>query len=66
MQPSLPPFYFPCVIIILLDEKESGSAGEQPDKGSSSQGRVKDAWLSRPPSRGSLFVFSPLNALAVP
>ena len=33
----------PCAIFKLLGETESGSAGEQPDKGSSSQGRVKDA-----------------------
>ena len=59
MQPSLASFSSARARIVSLDETESGSAGEQPDKGSSSQRRVRDAWLPRPPGRGSLFVFSP-------
>ena len=60
MQPSSPRSS-PRAIFELLGETESGSAGEQPDKGSSSQGRVKDARLPRLPSRGSLFVSHPLE-----
>lgn len=58
-------------IIHLLGETELGSAGEQPDKGSPSPGRVKDARPLRL-KPGGFFAFSlrwlafSLNALAVP
>jgi hypothetical protein len=74
MQPSSPR-RSPHVIIKLLGETEPRSAGEQapPEgwsgKGSSGQGRVKDARLLRSRSRGNFFCLfrnPPLNALAVP
>lgn len=57
--------HFLCYIF-LLGKTESGSAGEQPDKGSPSQGRVKDARLPSLRDYGGLFAFSPLNVLVIP